>query len=571
MDKNEKYLLWRNQALADADLVDELNSIGENENEITERFYKDLSFGTGGLRGIIGAGTNRVNVYTIGKATQGLSNFLNKNYKTPKVAIAYDSRIKSDVFAREAARILAANNISVAMYSELMPTPALSFAVRHLNCNAGIVITASHNPSEYNGYKVYGKDGCQIANDVADAVLEEINNIDIFNDVKRMDFSDALNNSGLIKYISENDIRAFWDAVSSQILNKNISNKEKLKIVYTPLNGAGLRCVTNVLKMNGFSNVTIVESQEKPDGHFPTCPYPNPEVKEALCEGLKVCKSCDVDILLATDPDCDRIGIAVKHNNEYKLLSGNEVGVLLLDYICNARKVNNTMPQNPVCIKTIVTTDMIYPIAQKYGVRVIDVLTGFKFIGEQIGLLEKQENLEQYIFGFEESYGYLSGTYVRDKDAVNAALLICEMTARYLNQNLTLIDVIDNLYSEFGHYKNVLKSFTFTGKSGFEKMESIMAGLRKNPPSKINGKNVVAVYDYLNGVKLLMNNSNNKEKIDLPSSNVLKFILADDISIVVRPSGTEPKLKVYISVVSDSSDNSQKLADSFCDYFENLF
>lgn len=570
MDKNEKYLLWRSQAISDADLVDELKSIYENENEITERFYKDLSFGTGGLRGIIGAGSNRINVYTIGKTTQGLANFLNKNYKTPKVAIAYDSRIKSDVFSKEAARILAANNISVAMYSELMPTPALSFAVRHLNCNAGIVITASHNPAEYNGYKVYGEDGCQIANDVADAVLEEINNTDIFNDVRRMDFSDALN-SGLIKYIGEDDIRAFWDTVSSQTLNKNISNKEKLKIVYTPLNGAGLRCVTNVLKMNDFSNVTVVESQEKPDGHFLTCPYPNPEVKEALCEGLKVCKSCNADILLATDPDCDRIGIAVKHDGEYKLLSGNEVGVLLFDYICKARRINNTMPQNPVCIKTIVTTDMLYPIAQKYGVRVIDVLTGFKFIGEQIGLLEKCGNIEQYIFGFEESYGYLSGTYVRDKDAVNAALLICEMTAFYLNQKLTLIDVIDNLYREFGYYKNALKSFTFVGKSGFEKMEAIMAGLRKNPPPQINDRNIVAVYDYLNGVKILMHNSNNKEKIDLPPSNVLKFILADNISIVVRPSGTEPKLKVYVSIVSDSCDNSKKLADSFCDYFEDWF
>lgn len=570
MDKNEKYLLWRSQAISDADLVDELKSIYENENEITERFYKDLSFGTGGLRGIVGAGSNRINVYTIGKTTQGLANFLNKNYKTPKVAIAYDSRIKSDVFSKEAARILAANNISVAMYSELTPTPALSFAVRHLNCNAGIVITASHNPAEYNGYKVYGEDGCQIANDVADAVLEEINNTDIFNDVRRMDFSDALN-SGLIKYIGEDDIRAFWDTVSSQTLNKNISNKEKLKIVYTPLNGAGLRCVTNVLKMNGFSNVTVVESQEKPDGHFLTCPYPNPEVKEALCEGLKVCKSCNADILLATDPDCDRIGIAVKHDGEYKLLSGNEVGVLLFDYICKARRINNTMPQNPVCIKTIVTTDMLYPIAQKYGVRVIEVLTGFKFIGEQIGLLEKCGNIEQYIFGFEESYGYLSGTYVRDKDAVNAALLICEMTAFYLNQKLTLIDVIDNLYREFGYYKNALKSFTFVGKSGFEKMEAIMAGLRKNPPPQINGRNIVAVYDYLNGVKILMHNSNNKEKIDLPPSNVLKFILADNISIVVRPSGTEPKLKVYVSIVSDSCDNSKKLADSFCDYFEDWF
>lgn len=569
MGKTEKYLLWCSQDLFDADLIDELNSIRENDAEIMDRFYKDLSFGTGGLRGIIGAGTNRINVYTVGKATQGLANYLNKNYKSPKVAIAYDSRIKSDVFAKEAARILAANNIKVVIYSELMPTPALSFAVRHLQCTAGIVITASHNPAEYNGYKVYGEDGCQIANDVADAVLKEINSTDIFSDVKRMDFNYA-RNSGIVEYISEDDVRAFWNAVSSQALNRDISNKENLKIVYTPLNGAGLRCVTNVLKMNGFSDVTVVTSQEKPDGHFPTCPYPNPEVKEALCEGLKVCKSCNADILLATDPDCDRIGIAVKHGVDYELLSGNEVGVLLFDYICKTRRANNTMPQAPVCIKTIVTTDMIYPIAKKYGVRVIDVLTGFKFIGEQIGLLEKHGRAEQYIFGFEESYGYLSGTHVRDKDAVNAALLICEMTAFYRNQGLTLIDVLNSLHREFGHYKNVLKSFTFTGKSGFEKMESIMAELRENPPSNINGKAVIAVCDYLNRVKTVMHNSN-KEKIDLPASNVLKFVLADDISIVVRPSGTEPKLKVYISVVSDSSDNAKALADSFCIYFENLF
>lgn len=568
MDEIEKYTLWKNQSLSDNDLTNELNLICKNSEEIKDRFYKDLTFGTGGLRGIIGAGTNRINVYTIAKATQGLANYLKKNFSKPKVAIAYDSRIKSDLFAKEAARVLAANKIKVFIYKELMPTPALSFAVRHLKCHAGIVITASHNPAEYNGYKVYGNDGCQITIDAANAVLKEINKIDIFNDVKRMTFDEAVDKK-IINYIEEKDIQAFLNAVSAQSLNKNLANKENLNIVYTPLNGSGLKCVTETLKMNGFSNINVVSTQEKPDGNFPTCPYPNPEIKEALQEGLKLCEKIKSDILLATDPDCDRVGIAVKYQNEYKLLSGNEVGVLLFDYICKIRLKNNAMPSNPVCIKTIVTTDMIYPIAQKYGVRIIDVLTGFKFIGEQIGLLEKSGQDNQYIFGFEESYGYLSGTHVRDKDAVNASLLICEMTAFYKNQNLNLVEVLNKLYQEFGYYKNVLKSFTFKGISGLEKMQSIMKQLRENPPSNLNGKNILCFCDYLNRVKIFNNCS--KESINLPASDVLKFELADNISIVIRPSGTEPKLKVYISVVASTKEKSDELALSFCKYFENLF
>lgn len=568
MNENEKYILWKSQSLSDNDLIDELNSIHENSEEITDRFYKDLTFGTGGLRGIIGAGTNRINVYTIAKATQGLANYLKKNFSKPKVAIAYDSRIKSGLFAKEAARVLAANKIKVFIYKELMPTPALSFAVRHLKCHAGIVITASHNPAEYNGYKVYGNDGCQITIDAANAVLNEINKIDIFNDVKRMSFDEAVDKK-IINYIEENDIQAFLNAVSAQSLNKKLANKENLNIVYTPLNGSGLKCVTETLKMNGFSNITVVSTQEKPDGNFPTCPYPNPEIKEALQEGLKLCEKINADILLATDPDCDRVGIAVKYQNEYKLLSGNEVGVLLFDYICKMRLKNNTMPSNPVCIKTIVTTDMIYPIAQKYGVKTIDVLTGFKFIGEQIGLLEKNGQDNQYIFGFEESYGYLSGTHVRDKDAVNASLLICEMTAFYKNQNLNLVEVLNKLYQEFGYYKNVLKSFTFKGISGLEKMQSIMQQLRENPPTNLNGKGVLCFCDYLNQVKIF--NTCNKESINLPASDVLKFELADNISIVIRPSGTEPKLKLYISVAASTKEKSDELALSFSKYFENLF
>lgn len=568
MNENEKYSLWRNQNLADNDLIDELNSICENSEEVKDRFYKDLTFGTGGLRGIIGVGTNRINIYTIAKATQGLANYLKKNFSKAKVAVAYDSRIKSDLFAKEAAQVLAANNIKVFIYKELMPTPALSFAVRHLKCHTGIVITASHNPAEYNGYKVYGSDGCQITLGTANAVLKEINKIDIFNDVKRMNFDDAVDKK-IINYIEEKDIQAFLNAVSTQTLNKNIANKENLNIVYTPLNGSGLKCVTKALKMNGFSNINVVPSQEKPDGNFPTCPYPNPEIKEALQEGLKLCEKINADILIATDPDCDRVGIAVKHQDKYQLLSGNEVGVLLFDYICKTRMKNNSMPSNPVCIKTIVTTDMIYPIAQKYRVKIIDVLTGFKFIGEQIGLLEKIDQDNQYIFGFEESYGYLSGTYVRDKDAVNASLLICEMVAFYKNQGLTLVNVLNKLYQEFGYYKNVLKSFTFKGISGFEKMQSIMKQLRENQPTSLNGKNILCFCDYLNRIKIFNNCS--KETINLPASDVLKFELADNVSVVIRPSGTEPKLKVYISVAANTKEKSDELAISFCKYFENLF
>ncbi len=568
MNTKEKYLLWKQQNLSDIDLIKELNSISNNSDEINDRFYKDLSFGTGGLRGIIGAGTNRMNIYTVAKATQGLANYLNKNYSNPSVAIAFDSRIKSDIFAQKAACVLAANNIKVFLYKELMPTPSLSFAVRYLKCNAGIVVTASHNPSEYNGYKVYGNDGCQITLKAANAVLNEINNIDIFKDVLNIDFDIALN-KGKIEFINDETINAFLTAVSSQSLNKGLPNKDNLKIVYTPLNGSGLRCVSNILKINGYTNVTVVPSQEKPDGHFPTCPYPNPEIKEALSEGLKICKQNNADILLATDPDCDRVGIAVKYNNDYKLLSGNEVGILLFDYICKMRKKYNSMPENPICVKTIVTTDMIYPLAKKYNVSVIDVLTGFKFIGEQIGLLEKKGEDNRYIWGFEESYGYLSGSYVRDKDGVNASLLICEMTAFYKNSGLNLCEVLDNLYKEFGYYKNSLKSFTFPGISGFEKMQSIMKSFRDNPPTNINNNEVIAVSDYLSGIKT----SSNKQTsaINLPSSDVLKFELANNMSVVIRPSGTEPKLKVYISVVSDSKEKSLSLADSFSKYFENLF
>ena len=567
MNFEENYKVWLESAAIDEATKEELKTLTDKK-EIEDRFYKNLEFGTGGLRGKIAAGTNRMNVYTVGKATQGLANYINKKFKNPHVAIAYDSRIKSDIFAKESARVLAANNIKVYIYKELMPTPSLSFAVRQLKCSAGIVVTASHNPSEYNGYKVYGSDGCQMTIDSANAVFSEINKLDIFDDVSRMDFNEAVK-LGLINFISNDVFEGFINEVSSQSINKNIKNKDNLKVVYTPLNGSGLKCVTTVLKRNGYSNIHVVSTQEKPDGNFTTCPYPNPEVKEALEEGLKVCNETNADILLATDPDCDRVGIAVRSNREYSLLTGNEVGVLLFDYICKSRIKNGTMPKNPICIKTIVTTDMIYPIAKKYGVDVIEVLTGFKFIGEQIGLLEKKNEDYRYIFGFEESYGYLSGSYVRDKDGVNASLLICEMASYYLNEGLTLIDVLNKLYSEFGYYKNTMKSFTFLGQSGFEKMQNIMKDLRNNPPSSFIGNSVISVFDYLSGKRVFKDSS--VEILTLPSSDVIKFELCDNMSLVIRPSGTEPKLKTYISVVSSDRNKSIDLSDKFSKYFENLF
>ncbi|MEG0566504.1 MAG: phospho-sugar mutase, partial [Hungatella sp.] len=435
------YQSWISHQLDDADLTCELQTIAGDEAAISDRFYRDLEFGTGGLRGIIGVGTNRMNIYTVGKATQGYANYLklevNRGLSMPSVAIAYDSRIKSDIFARTAAEVLAANGITVHIYPELMPTPALSFAVRHLECSGGIVITASHNPAKYNGYKVYGSDGCQITTQAADGILEEISKLDLFKDVKRMPWELAMQ-QGLIHEIGEATITAYLDAVSAQSLCDGELIDKNVSIVYTPLNGAGLKCVTASLRDHGFTNISVVAEQEMPDGNFPTCPYPNPEIRAALELGLRDAKRLGSDLLLATDPDCDRVGIAVRSGDDYVLLSGNEVGMLLLDYICKRRLALGQMPQNPIFIKTIVTMDMAKRIAGDYGVQVIEVLTGFKFIGEQIGLLEMRGEEDRYIFGFEESYGYLTGAYVRDKDAVNGALMICEMFAYYRTHGYSL-------------------------------------------------------------------------------------------------------------------------------------
>lgn len=535
---------WNCADLKDEDLVTELNDIRQNDNELTDRFYRDLEFGTGGLRGVIGVGTNRMNIYTVGKATQGYANYLNRKFAAPSVAIAYDSRIKSDVFARHAACVLAANGIKVHLYQELMPTPSLSFAVRYLKCSGGIVITASHNPAKYNGYKVYGSDGGQITTETADSILKEIDVIDPFSDVKYIDFDNAVSRE-LISYIEEKAIAAYIEAVSTQALCGNEINKD-ISIIYTPLNGSGLRCVMRTLKNNGFTNIAVVKEQERPDGNFPTCPYPNPEMKEALTLGIQYALQLGSELLLATDPDCDRVGTAVKSEDGYVLLSGNEMGLLLFDYICKRRIALGKMPHHPILVKTIVTTDLAKLIAADYGVEVIDVLTGFKYIGEQIGILETKGETERYIFGFEESYGYLSGAFVRDKDGVNASLLICEMFAYYKSHGQTLPEVLDALYQKYGYCLNTLRSYTFEGAAGFDTMAKIMENFRTAPPSAIAGKSVTAISDYKTSKTI--NADGSHTTIDLPKSNVIKFMLEGNSSVVIRPSGTEPKLKLYISV-----------------------
>lgn len=544
-----KYLQWLSNELYDKDLKAELESIKGNEEKINDAFYRDLEFGTGGLRGVIGAGTNRMNVMTVAKASQGYSDYLNATFPNPSVAVAHDSRIKSDLFAQTAASVFAANGIKVHMYTELMPTPSLSFAVRHLKCSGGIVVTASHNPAKYNGYKVYGPDGCQITTKAAEAIQKAINDIDIFTSIKRIPFEEGIK-SGTIEWIGEETVNAFIDAVSDQSLLKDNDGDKNLSIVYTPLNGAGLRCVTTCLKKNGYTNIHVVKEQEHPDGNFPTCPYPNPEIREALELGLRDVKATGSDILIATDPDSDRVGIAVPNKDgDYTLLTGNETGVLLLNWIATRRNELGKMPKKPVVVKTIVTTDMATRIAEHYGIEMREVLTGFKYIGEQIGLLEKDGEEDRYILGFEESYGYLTGSYVRDKDAVDGAMMIADMTAYYRKRGKSLLDVLAELYAEYGYFYNTLHSYEFDGEAGFEKMKAMTKKLRNEPPASFAGSPVVTRNDYLNSVST--DKDGKETKIDLPVSDVMKFITEGGISVVVRPSGTEPKLKIYFSIRSD--------------------
>ena len=528
----EEWARWRNSGL-EQELMQELTAIAGDDAQIKDRFYRDLEFGTGGLRGVLGAGTNRMNVYTVGKATQGLADYLLAR-NGGSVAIAYDSRIHSDLFAQTAAQVLAANGITAWIYPRLEPTPALSWAVRYLHCDAGICITASHNPAKYNGYKVYGADGCQITVAAAAAIQNAIDHADALDGVKKMPFDSGLE-SGKIRYIPEACLDAFVDAVFAQSVEA-AGEKASLKLVYTPLNGTGRECVLRMLAKLGITDVTVVPEQEWPDGNFPTCPYPNPEIREALAKGIALCEKVQPDLLLATDPDCDRVGIAVQQGTDYRLMTGNEVGVLLLDYICRTRIQNGTMPKAPVAVTTIVSTDMADPVCKKYGVELRRTLTGFKFIGEQIGLLEQAGQAERYLFGFEESYGYLSGPHVRDKDAVNGSMLICEMARWYKAQGKTLADAMDALYAEFGYYRNSLYSFAFEGADGMDKMRAMMDALRKAPPKELGGLACGKMKDYGLGVD------------DLPKSNVLEFALSDGCKLLVRPSGTEPKIKFYVSV-----------------------
>ncbi|MDE5792092.1 MAG: phospho-sugar mutase [Oscillospiraceae bacterium] len=566
----ELYNSWCEKAVDDADLQAELSSVKENESEIRDRFYRDLEFGTGGLRGVIGAGTNRMNVYTVRRATQGLANYVKESFENPSVAISYDSRIKSTKFAQAAASVLAGNGIKVHIYTELMPTPCLSWAVRALNCSAGIMVTASHNPSKYNGYKAYGADGCQITLEVAEKVLSEINSLDMFNDVTYTDFEQAVAD-GMISYIDQSVIEEYYQNVLAQGIHTDLCAESGLKIVYTPLNGTGNKPVREVLSRIGIQDVTVVAEQENPDGNFPTCPYPNPEIREALELGLKYCDKVKPDLLLATDPDADRVGIAVPDGDDYALFSGNEVGALLLEYICSQRKANHTLPENPVCVKTIVTTDLVKAIANEYGLETIEVLTGFKFIGEQIALLEEKNQENRYVFGFEESYGYLAGTYVRDKDAVVASMLICEMAAYYRTQGISLLQARENMYKKYGVFRHSLQSFAFEGESGMNKMNALMQGLRDNRPEIIGGLKVVSVSDYVTSETIDIA-TGEKTVITLPKSNVLVFDLEQGAKVVIRPSGTEPKIKSYYTTVgetmADALVTEQKLKDDFSQIFK---
>lgn len=569
MNTNQLYDLWLKNATEDPDLIPELESIKDDQDAVYDRFYRELEFGTAGLRGVLGAGTNRMNIYVVRYATQGLANYLKKNYDKASVAIAGDSRIKSDVFVKEAARVLAANGIKAYVARELQPTPVVSFCVRELKCQAGIMVTASHNPAKYNGYKCYGSDGCQMTDESADAVYSEIQSIDIFNDVKTIEFEQGLAD-GSIEYIDDTVYDSYIENVKKQAVNPGICKGAGLKVVYTPLNGAGNKLVRRVLAETGVDNVVVVKEQEMPDGNFTTCPYPNPEIKEALQLGLDLCEKEKPDLLLATDPDSDRVGIAVKlKDGSFRLMTGNETGIMLTNYILSCRKALNNLPQNPFVVKTIVTTELVAKICDKFGCELRNVLTGFKYIGEQILELEKAGEEERYIFGFEESYGYLAGTYVRDKDAVVASMLICEMAAYYRTQGKSLDDVITELYKEFGYYKNKTVSFEFDGAAGLEKMGGIMTSLRENHPDEICGRKVTVVNDYKLSLKTDKANGTTAE-IKLPKSNVIAFMLDDGCSITVRPSGTEPKIKLYITAVGENEESAIKIADQLVEAGEKL-
>ena len=556
MDYQKEYRRWLTKADMDPTLLEELRAMDEKQQE--DAFYRDLSFGTGGLRGVIGAGTNRMNIYTVAKATQGLANYLKEHFQAPSVAIGFDSRINSELFSKVAARVFAANGVKVHIWPELMPVPTVSFAVRELGCSAGVMVTASHNPSKYNGYKVYGADGCQITTQGAAEVLAKIEALDIFQDVRIMDFGTAWND-GQIMHIPEAVYTAFVENVKAQSVLYGDKTTHDVAIVYSPLNGAGRKPVLRTLKELGYTNITVVKEQEKPDGRFPTCPYPNPEIREAMELGLRYAREKNADLLLATDPDCDRVGIAVKNaQGDYALLSGNEVGLLLLDYLCAQKQKHGKMPKDPVLVKTIVTVDLAERIAEHYGVETRNVLTGFKYIGEQIGLLEKTGEEKRYLFGFEESYGYLTGTYVRDKDGVDGAVMICEMFSFYAARGIRLTDQLAKLYERYGYCRNTLHSYQFEGSAGFAKMQGIMAAFRQGI-STFGGKTVEKVLDYSAGLE------------GLPKADVLKFYLDGGTTLVVRPSGTEPKLKLYLSVTAKDEAEAARIEQAILNDAEVYF
>ena len=546
----EDYKRWAAAELEDPDLARELKEIAGDDEQIKDRFAVALKFGTAGLRGVLGAGTNRMNIYVVRQATQGLANWVKTQGGSQSVAISYDSRINSDVFAKTAACVLAANGIHVRIYDALMPVPALSFATRYYKANAGIMITASHNPAKYNGYKAYGPDGCQMTDDAAAIVYAEIQKTDVLTGAKRIPFEEGLS-SGMIQYVGEDCKEALYDAIKARSVRPGLCKTAGLKLVYSPLNGSGLVPVTRVLHDIGIDDITIVPEQQYPDGRFPTCPYPNPEIFEALKLGLELAEKSGADLMLATDPDADRVGIAIRcPDGSYELVSGNEVGVLLLDYICQGRIEKGTMPANPVAVKSIVSTPLADAVAKSYGVEMRNVLTGFKWIGDQIARLEAAGQVDRFIFGFEESYGYLAGPYVRDKDAIIGSMLICEMAAYYRSIGSSIKERLEEIYTKFSRYLNKVDSFEFPGLSGMEKMAGIMDGLRKNPPAEIGGYKVASVTDY-----------QDTDKTGLPKANVLIYALEGGATVVVRPSGTEPKIKTYFTTLGKDLAQAQAQKD----------
>ena len=554
------YKRWKEFPLEDPDLTAELATLEGNEAEIKDRFAVALKFGTAGLRGVLGAGSNRMNIYVVRQATQGLANWVKTQGGKQLVAISYDSRIKSDVFAKEAACVLAANGIKVRIYDALMPVPALSFATRYYEANAGIMVTASHNPAKYNGYKAYGPDGCQMTDDAAAVVYAEIQNTDILEGAKRISFEEGVA-QGLIEYVGDDCKEGLYDAIKACQVRPGLCKTAGLKLVYSPLNGSGLVPVTRILNDIGIDDITIVPEQQYPDGNFPTCPYPNPEIFEALQLGLELAKKSGADLMLATDPDADRVGIAMKcPDGSYELVSGNEVGVLLLDYICAGRIEKGTMPKNAVAVKSLVSTPLADAVAANYGVEMRNVLTGFKWIGDQIAGLESKGEVERFILGFEESYGYLAGPYVRDKDAVVASMLICEMAAYYRSIGSSLKERMEAIYAQYGRYLNKVDSFEFPGLSGMDKMAGIMTFLRSNPPHAIGGYDVVKITDYTK-----------TEETGLPSANVLVYTLAGGASVIVRPSGTEPKIKAYYTTLGKDIAEAEEQKNELSNALKPLF